>query len=253
MSLLKERYPLLYKILERWREEPERPPLLLNGLEEAVWTETQEEISNIFFGKNVLPNHPDIIILDRDIKKQNIEVKATRDFINQLALSNYEFSFKLGIIPSAHLLNVQSQNALLKTLEEPLDNRYLILGARSKNQLLPTILSRSTIVNLPKINIAADGQVKELLLDCLKSPMSNRLLKGQNWSEGRTEKISEFFNLLVPELQYLLLESLRDKNVPKIKSLTEQIKKALDYSEQLKSTSGANPKLLFESFLLQLK
>jgi DNA polymerase III delta prime subunit len=48
------------------------------------------------------------------------------------------------IINDAHCMNIQSQNALLKTIEEPPAHTFIILISSERNQLLPTIHSRVT-------------------------------------------------------------------------------------------------------------
>jgi DNA polymerase III subunit delta' len=55
--------------------------------------------------------------------------------------------FKLGIIVDAERMNVQAQNAFLKTLEEPPDRTLLLLLTSQPGQLLPTILSR--VIEIP--------------------------------------------------------------------------------------------------------
>ncbi|MEM9066691.1 MAG: AAA family ATPase [Planctomycetota bacterium] len=49
---------------------------------------------------------------------------------------------KVFIIDEAHLLNTATQNAVLKTLEEPADGTVLILVTDAEDRLLPTIRSR---------------------------------------------------------------------------------------------------------------
>lgn len=49
---------------------------------------------------------------------------------------------KVVIIKGAELLTESAANALLKTLEEPQGDSYLILLARTHHQLMPTLLSR---------------------------------------------------------------------------------------------------------------
>jgi len=49
---------------------------------------------------------------------------------------------KVLIIDEAHRMTIGAQNALLKTLEEPQDNRYIILITHSEGQLLQTVQSR---------------------------------------------------------------------------------------------------------------
>ena len=50
--------------------------------------------------------------------------------------------WKLGVIVDAERMNVQAQNAFLKTLEEPPPNTLLLLLTTQPEQLLPTIQSR---------------------------------------------------------------------------------------------------------------
>jgi DNA polymerase III subunit delta' len=50
---------------------------------------------------------------------------------------------KIFIVDEAELLNAVSQNALLKTLEEPASGTVIILVTSSEDRLLPTIRSRS--------------------------------------------------------------------------------------------------------------
>ena len=51
------------------------------------------------------------------------------------------------IIEDAQLLTPEAQNALLKVLEEPPANTYIIMGTDTKDSLLPTILSRCQIIH----------------------------------------------------------------------------------------------------------
>jgi len=256
---------LLSKILINWPKEPERPPLLLNGIGEKEWSLLRDKIVNIFiaqrenseypvFNAEGVIQHPDILVLEKERGKQTVEVKQTRKFIGQLSLSCHELPFKLGLIPAAHQLNVQSQNALLKTLEEPIKNRYLILGTISKNKLLPTILSRATIINIRSDRKESDSrnETAGFYEECLRLSPAQRLLKGQEWSKEKTEKIRSFFESIIPELHSQFVSSLSKGQTLKSRELLAELKKALNYAEQLERTSGANPKLLFETFLLRM-
>ena len=53
-----------------------------------------------------------------------------------------------AIIWQTELLTPQAQNALLKTLEEPPHHTRIILETESVDVLLPTIISRCTVINL---------------------------------------------------------------------------------------------------------
>jgi hypothetical protein len=57
---------------------------------------------------------------------------------------------KVGVVESADLMNLNAANALLKTLEEPPADTYLILTTSRPGRLLPTIVSRCQQFALPR-------------------------------------------------------------------------------------------------------
>jgi hypothetical protein len=57
---------------------------------------------------------------------------------------------KVVVIESADLMNPSAANALLKTLEEPPRDTYLILTTSRPARLLPTIVSRCQAVTIPR-------------------------------------------------------------------------------------------------------
>jgi len=86
---------------------------------------------------NHLPdNNPDLFILD---EYTIASVRLLKNFLSQKPFNHYS---KIVLIPEVDNLNSESQNALLKTLEEPGKNNYLILTTTNPQMLLPTILSR---------------------------------------------------------------------------------------------------------------
>lgn len=86
-------------------------------------------------------NHPDIHIITHE--KFNIRVDEIREQLNNdIQIKPYSSPYKVYIIPDAHRMNEQAQNALLKTLEEPPAYAVIILLADNESSLLPTINSR---------------------------------------------------------------------------------------------------------------
>lgn len=86
---------------------------------------------------NHLPdNNPDLFVLD------DYTIARVRFLKNFLSQKPYNHQSKIVFIPDADNLNPESQNALLKTLEEPGKNNYLILTTTKPQLLLPTIISR---------------------------------------------------------------------------------------------------------------
>ena len=83
---------------------------------------------------------------DTTPKIEDVRALRSRSFIR-----SGEAGFKAFIIANADKLNAQSQNALLKVLEEPL-NTVFILTCENSMDLLQTVRSRCTIYHLEPLD-----------------------------------------------------------------------------------------------------
>lgn len=99
---------------------------------------------------NVASNHPDLHIVQSD---KQIGVDQIRDAIKKLVGSAHMSGAKVLIIYSAHTMTESSANALLKTLEEPTANTFLILTTEKPERVLATIRSRCEKLALPLPNL----------------------------------------------------------------------------------------------------
>ena len=96
-------------------------------------------------------NHPDIIYVGHD--RNMIRVDDIRSQINDtVAVKPYSADYKIYIVDEAEKMNVQAQNALLKTLEEPPEYVVIILLAENDQVFLPTILSRCITMRLQPVS-----------------------------------------------------------------------------------------------------
>jgi DNA polymerase-3 subunit delta' len=86
-----------------------------------------------------------ILVPDAEAAKPSIKVDAIRELLDSLSLAAAGKA-RIVIIDSAHMMNDQAANALLKNLEEPSENVYFILIAPEIEQLLPTIRSRVQVM-----------------------------------------------------------------------------------------------------------
>jgi len=96
------------------------------------------EFARVVLGVENLSNHPDFQILDGE---NEITAESAVEFIRSLAFKPFIAAKKVAIVNNAQNLNIQSSNALLKTLEEPSESTIIILIA-GEGRLLPTIVSR---------------------------------------------------------------------------------------------------------------
>lgn len=84
-------------------------------------------------------------------KEAAIYVDEAQEIIRKLSFRAYEAKYKVMIIWMAERMNVQTSNKILKILEEPYPQTLFFLIAESANSILPTILSRTQILRIPKI------------------------------------------------------------------------------------------------------
>ena len=90
-----------------------------------------------------------LVIAATPDKKISIdEVRNIAHFLQLKPLGKHHQK-RIIIIDHAEKLTLQAQNALLKTLEEPPENVVLVLTSPSIRSLLPTIVSRVRIINIP--------------------------------------------------------------------------------------------------------
>ncbi|MGL6173035.1 MAG: DNA polymerase III subunit delta' [Cellulosilyticaceae bacterium] len=85
--------------------------------------------------------HPDISSVTKDTKVTKID--TVRDqVIKFMDIKPYVGKYKIVIVEEADTLNIEGQNAMLKTIEEPPSYGIVILVTKNLASLLPTIKSR---------------------------------------------------------------------------------------------------------------
>ena len=90
-------------------------------------------------------NNPDILLIDQESGWGIDQIRKINNFLSQKPFSHQS---KIVIILETQNLNTESQNALLKNLEEPGIDNYLILSTNKIKSILPTILSRCQIIKI---------------------------------------------------------------------------------------------------------
>lgn len=92
--------------------------------------------------------------LQSENKQLFISADEIDDQNQKFALKSYEGGTKILIVWRADKMNVAAANKFLKFLEEPPAKTVILLTAESVNDILPTILSRTQIVEVPRITDA---------------------------------------------------------------------------------------------------
>ncbi|MFP5417567.1 MAG: DNA polymerase III subunit delta' [Gammaproteobacteria bacterium] len=117
-----------------------------------------------------------------------IEVDQAREMVDFVQLSTYRAGSRVVLVDPANSLNPAAANALLKVLEEPPLNTVFLLVSDQPRQLLPTIRSRCTRldVGLPSTERALQWLADKQLDDAasLLALAGGAPLGALDWAEG---------------------------------------------------------------------
>ena len=142
-------------------------------------------------------------VLSSNIQGQ-IRVKDITNLHEKILLKAYEGKNKVYIIWGPELLNERAGNKLLKILEEPPSKTYFILISEKINQILPTIISRSIILNLSKLSFSrVEKSLKEMQIN-----NASEIARAANGSWRRALQLSNKSNK-IEEIESFWIMGLR--------------------------------------------
>lgn len=197
--------------------------------------------------KKIINNcNPDVINLVRDKKKKTDSIGI--DEIRQQVISSiydrpYSGDHKVYIIDDADKMNIQAQNAILKTLEEPPSYAVLILITTNAARLLPTIISRCIVLNMRPVE---DKVIRQYLRDqdrFLDSTI-DVITAMASGNVGKAKLISEDSEFI--EFQDSIIEIL--KSIPN--SDYRRILDGIDKLSEIKSEKKYSVEEVFDLFTL---
>ena len=100
--------------------------------------------------------HPNFHLIDLINDKKNIEVSQIRKMIDYSNKSSFNNFPRIIIIDNVENLNTNSNNALLKIVEEPNENIFFLLIHNNNKKIIDTLKSRCLTY---KINLTFDDSV----------------------------------------------------------------------------------------------
>ena len=98
---------------------------------------------------------PNFNLIDINPDKKNIDIEQIRELIIQLNKSSFNNKPRFVLIDNIEYLNLNSVNALLKTLEEPNENIFFIL-INSNKKIIPTQMPNIGLENFVSPNTQAN-------------------------------------------------------------------------------------------------
>lgn len=159
---------------------------------------------------SAIGHHPDWHEITFDYTKsgalsREIRVDQIRDLSETLSLKSHSSGGKVVLIYPAHKMNVNAANSLLKTLEEPSSETFLLLVTDAPSRLLPTVRSRCQTIrfDLPQEEQAQQwlsAQVPEqnaqsLLAMAGGAPLLARQAADEGWLGQRDTWFEKLFEV----------------------------------------------------------
>lgn len=92
--------------------------------------------------------HTDLFIGQSAAQGETLKIDTVREIQHSLNMQPYAAPWRTALFLRFEEANINAQNALLKTLEEPTPLSKLMLTASNENALLPTISSRCEVIRL---------------------------------------------------------------------------------------------------------
>lgn len=155
--------------------------------------------------------HPDMITIRPD--GAFIKIDQVRALSRQLRFAPLEGNWRVVIINDAQAMNLEASNAILKVLEEPPKNTFIILTASQTTDLLPTIVSRCQQVAfrpIPYEKVAEvlvelqglDRQTATTLAVSTKGSLGKALsVDGEKWTVWRARLVEQISSFSIRSIQ----------------------------------------------------
>ena len=183
-------------------------------------------------------------------EKKNIDINQIRDLINLTNKSSFNDKPRFILFDNIEFLNINSINALLKTLEEPSENTYFIL-INNQKKILPTLKSRCLEYKISLTN-SESLLILQNLLDDKPFNIINKRLMNYYFTPGNIYKLIVFsninkINLIDINLKDLLSTLINDqyyKNEPSIKFIIYDL---IEFF--LRSYASSNSSYLYSYFI----
>ncbi|WP_125583301.1 DNA polymerase III subunit delta' [Levilactobacillus cerevisiae] len=130
-------------------------------------------------------DHPDVVTVIPD--GQRIKVDQVRYLKAEFTKSAVEGNQKIFIVDQVDRMTTSAANSLLKFIEEPVGNTVALLLTANKNLILPTILSRTQIVDFLRVSPQA---LTDALAKADVAPSQRYLLTTLTESVGAAQELT---------------------------------------------------------------
>lgn len=161
------------------------------------------------------PNNPDIFIINEATGWAIESVRLLKKWLSQKPFNHKN---KIIIIYQVDQFSLESQNALLKSLEEPGDNNYFFLTTNKPSKIINTIISRCQIIKL-KNDFSLSKDTKPLVIS---DQIKTNLFQSENISKDKNQ-VLPFLESQLKTYQQLILKNPTAKNSQIIQKILKSI------------------------------
>ncbi len=183
--------------------------------------------------------HGNLMRLGLTQGSKTIRIEQLRSLLSALSLHPLESGPRVILITDLQAMTVQAQNALLKSLEEPLEQDHYLLTCENERAVLPTIVSRCSFVRLPDADDEkAAVLLKQFAFEIAKSPQHSDFTLGPEGSNAMKEARSlaerSFFQVKrfsdIPAASFLLKDA-KDAGDLLLDILEQETRQALEANQ----------------------
>lgn len=172
--------------------------------------------------------HPDVIQIEKDTKVTKVET-IRENIVREMEIKPYQSDYKIIIVKAADSINIQGQNAMLKTIEEPPAYGIIILVCENIASLLPTIKSRCIVV---RFNPISKEQMRGYLAHKGVSGIEQEVY--EKLSDGSIGVINDIMqDETYMELRKQSIEYLRRLERAQIMEIYDIVKEITDQKEEI--------------------
>lgn len=124
-----------------------------------------------------------------------IKTETVRELVKNFSQSGFESSKQVFIIRDAEKMHANAANSLLKVIEEPQSDIHIFLLTNQEEAVLPTIKSRTQIIDFPKNLPALERMLEEKGLLKTEASLLAQLVSSQEEARKLAENKS-FLDLI---------------------------------------------------------
>jgi DNA polymerase-3 subunit delta' len=207
-------------------------------------------------------DHPDLLWVERGPDDTRVRIGQIRALQHALHLRSVEGGRRAVVIADAEWLNLEAQNALLRTLEEPPPGTHFVLITASPSGLAPTVRSRCQRVAFvaerpPAPDSAEAPEAERALAERLAALPRLRIPELLDWAEefrgARAVGAAGVSELLGVASAWLHAGVCRDAGDPLALGTRLAAWETLRACRKALVQRNANPQLVAERVLLALR